>query len=117
MKDFSVFTPYSDFGMVYGRLMIKHVPTGREYEFFSVVIREHDLMPCALYGRPGSPMWVRPLREILFGGKWAWGPSWAIFMDGLKKTLTEYEWQGHTMPSKDTVERYIEQVADDERDR
>jgi hypothetical protein len=85
------FMPFAGFGMVHGDLEIVHIPTSRAYRFQAVVIREHDLVPCALYGRWGEPMWVRPLTEILHTERWEWAERWNPFMSMLAGTLAAYE--------------------------
>ena len=66
--------------------------SGGAYTMFSLVIREHDLVVCALYGVGAHhPMWVRPLREILHSGKWEWPNRWNDLMSDLESRLSQYE--------------------------
>lgn len=87
-----LFSTYFGFGMgAADNVTIWH-ESGRAYTLFSVVIREHDLVPCALYGMgPAHPMWVRPLREVLHSGKWQWPNRWNRLMTDLSIQLGKYE--------------------------
>jgi len=91
LRDLSHFAPYAMYGMgTNGSVTLNHW-SGRSYSFLAVVIRESDLVPCALYARGTETMWVRPLSEILHGDKWEWDAKWNNLMSDLAKRLEEYE--------------------------
>lgn len=68
-----------------------HLPSNRHYTLRGVVMREHDLEPCAVYHAPASPLcalvWCRPLREILEGDNWEWHPRHNNAMSELASML------------------------------
>ena len=71
-----------------------HLPSGRHYRLHGVVLREHDLEPCAMYRAPldfeAAVVWCRPLREILEGPNWEWHPRHNNAMSELASTLEAY---------------------------
>ena len=77
-----------------GLPVIEHVQTGQSYVLLGVVIREHDLVPCAVYRiwHPSCPVpvWCRPLVEVLEGEKWEWFAEDNETLSKLAQTLTLY---------------------------
>lgn len=87
-----LFSEYFNFGMELASNLTLWHTSGPAYTLFAIVIREHDLVPCALYGKGyHEPMWVRPLREILHSGKWEWPNRWDKLMIDLGDRLSQYE--------------------------
>jgi hypothetical protein len=72
---------------------LDHVSTGNRYAMLGVVVRERDLVPCAVYQRvvPAPvPVWGRPLSEVLEGAKWEWSEDHNDTMSTLAQTLAQY---------------------------
>lgn len=91
-EKFSIFDTYFGFGMGAADNVTLWHESGRAYTLFSIVLREHDLTVCGLYGvGVGHPMWVRPLREIIHSGKWEWPNRWNRLMEDLSFRLSQYE--------------------------
>lgn len=87
-----LFAEYFNFGMELASSLTLWHEGGGTYQLLAIVIREHDLTPCALYGiGQNNPMWVRPLREILHSGKWEWPNRWDRLMVDLADRLSQYE--------------------------
>lgn len=87
-----LFQEYFNFGMELATNLTLWHESGGSYTFFAIVLREHDLVPCALYGiGKHHPMWVRPLREILHSSKWEWPNRWNPLMADLADILSRYE--------------------------
>jgi len=76
---------------------LEHDKTGHRYVLLGVVIREADLTPCAVYQRITSgptPVWCRPLVELLEGENWEWAEGENETMSTLAQTLALYERSG-----------------------
>jgi hypothetical protein len=72
-----------------------HLPSNRHYQLHGVVLREHDLEPCAVYRSPttteAAVVWCRPLREILEGENWEWHPRHNNGMSELASALEAHD--------------------------
>ena len=86
--------------------VVEHVPTKTKYRIYGVVLREHDLVPCALYAKTPTtnaespvsvPDWTRPLVEILEGPNWEWDASENPVMSSLALTLAIFN--GEDVPA------------------
>lgn len=69
---------------------VTHLPTDRRYFIISVVLREADLVPCAIYGTGDGVWWTRPLADILYGSNWEWEREANATFTALSRLLGKY---------------------------